>query len=378
MFNRIKAVAKKEVKQLKRDWRFLFVLFFFPVFLLAIFGYAVNFDVKHIRLGVYDLEKSQVSRDFIRSLVSSEYFDQPIQFNKRKEIDKALEEKLVQTALIIPADFSRQLNSGNRKAELQFLIDGVDGNTASIIFNYVSSATTNLNAKIQKDFLLRAGLEPFYPIDIKPRFWFNPDLKTTWFLLPGLIAMILIMVAVISISLTLVREKEKGTIEQINVSSVTTLELLIGKSLPYVIISLIDAALILLAGFILFGIVVNGSFILLFLSTLIFISACTSIGIFISVVADTQQVAFTMATFASMLPAVVLSGFIFPIDSMPFLVQIITNITPAKFFIRILRAIMLRGVGVHAFWDQLIYLILFIVVFLGLSIIVRKQKAARV
>lgn len=377
MFNRIKAIAKKEVKQLKRDKRFLFVLFFFPVFLLAIFGYAVNFDVKHIQLGVYDLERSQTSRDFISSLVSSEYFDRALEITDRKEVDEALEKKLVQTVLVIPADFSRRLHSGDKKSELQFLVDGVDGNTASIIFNYASSAVSDLNAELQEEFLRNSGLEPFYPIDLQPRFWFNPDLKTTWFLLPGLIAMILIMVAVISISLTLVREKEKGTIEQINVSSVTTLELLIGKSLPYIIISLIDAALILLAGFILFGIVVKGSFILLFLSTLIFISACTSIGIFISVVADTQQVAFTMATFASMLPAVVLSGFIFPIKSMPFLVQIITNITPAKFFIKILRAIMLRGVGAPAFWDQLLYLILFIVFFIGASLVVQKRKAAK-
>jgi ABC-2 type transport system permease protein len=171
-----------------------------------------------------------------------------------------------------------------------------------------------------------------------------------------------------------VREKEKGTIEQINVSSVSSFELITGKSLPYIIISLINAAFILIAGYLLFDVVVKGSYILLFLTTLVFIVASVSLGIFISVISDSQQVAFSISTFVSLLPSVILSGFVFPIESMPFLVQIITNITPAKFYLVILRSIILKGVGLSAFWDQLIYLSLFIVLFSSLALIISKKK----
>lgn len=239
--------------------------------------------------------------------------------------------------------------------------------------NYVTSATQIYNGKIQSEILADKGIEVYKPIDLQPMFMFNPELKSTIFLIPGLIAMILIITAVVSVSLSLVREKERGTIEQINVSSLNTIELLIGKSIPYIFIALTDAVLILIAGYFLFDVTVAGSLWLLLLSTLIFIFASISLGIFISVVADSQQVAFTMATFASLLPSVILSGFIFPIESMPLPVQILTNITPAKFYLVALRAIMLRGVGISAFWDQLGYLILFTVFFLGLATVIKKN-----
>jgi ABC-2 type transport system permease protein len=187
--------------------------------------------------------------------------------------------------------------------------------------------------------------------------------------------MILIITAVISVALSLVREKERGTIEQINVSPLNSLELLIGKTFPFVIIALINAIIILIASYFLFGVEVKGSFVLLFFTTLIFLVASTTLGIFISIISDSQQVAFTLATFASLLPAMILSGFIFPIDSMPFLVQLITNVTPVKFFLKILRAIMLRGVGIEAFWDQLIYLGIFITVLVILGTVINKKKS---
>ena len=186
--------------------------------------------------------------------------------------------------------------------------------------------------------------------------------------------MILIVTTVITVSLSLVREKERGTIEQINVSSLTTFELLIGKLIPYLAISFFDAGLILVAGFILFGVVVKGSFLLLFFSTLIFLMASTSIGIFISVISDSQQVAFTIATFASLLPATILSGFIFPIESMPKVIQLVTNITPTKFYIVALRDIILKGVGLSAFWEQWLYLLIFGVLFLGAAMLINKRK----
>ena len=374
MIVRIKAIAKKEVKQFLRDKRMMFVIFFFPVFLLVTFGYAVNFDVQNVRLAVYDEERSDVSREFINSLISSSYFTLSKTIDDNREIKVTLDEKDAQVVLVIPKDFSSTFYSAKETAKVQFLIDGVDGNTASIIQNYVNAATHSFNFKYQKEVLADYGQNIVVPIDLHPVFWFNPDLQTTKFLIPGLIGLILIVTAVISVSLTLVREKEKGTMEQLNVSSIKTIELLLGKSLPYLIISLINAALILIAGYFLFDVVVKGSYLLLFITTLIFLFSCTSMGIFISVVSDSQQVAFTMAAFASLLPSVILSGFIFPIDSMPFIVQIITNVTPTKFFIIALRAIVLKGVGLQAFWLQLVYLFLFSFVMLGLATVSNQKK----
>ncbi|MDX9924572.1 MAG: ABC transporter permease [Ignavibacteriaceae bacterium] len=373
MINRIKAVAKKELKQIVRDKRLLAVIFFFPVFLLGIFGYAVNFDVKNIHLAIFDQERSSLSREFINTLTSSEYFVVTEIISSDSQVKDILNEKRAQAVLVIDRDFSKNLFSA-KQSKIQVLVDGVDGNTSSIVYNYINVAVFSFNNKIQKRQFEIRGLTPPKGIEAEPVFWFNPDLKSTHFLIPGLISMILIVTAVISVSLTFVREKEKGTIEQINVSSVSSFELIKGKSLPYIIISLINAAFILIAGYLLFDVVVKGSYILLFLTTLVFIVASVSLGIFISVISDSQQVAFSISTFVSLLPSVILSGFVFPIESMPFLVQIITNITPAKFYLVILRSIILKGVGLSAFWDQLIYLSLFIVLFTSLALILSKKK----
>jgi ABC-2 type transport system permease protein len=352
----------------------MFVIFFFPVMLLVMFGYAVNFDVKHVKVAIYDQEKSSLSRDFINSLLQSEYFDLVNMITSESEINKYLDDKLAQCVIVIPNNLSEQLYS-NREVKIQYLIDGVDGNTANIITNYANLATLTFNRKFAGEIIAVKGVKQYEPIRLDPQFWFNPELKTSKFLVPGLIAMILIVTAVISVSLSLVKEKERGTIEQINVSPLNSLELIIGKSLPFVLLALINAGIILIASYFLFGSEVKGSIILLFLTTLIFLIASTSLGIFISVVSDTQQVAFTLATFISLLPSLILSGFIFPIESMPYIIQIITNVTPVKFFLKILRAIMLRGVGLEAFWDQLLYLGIFITVMIALGSIINKRKS---
>lgn len=375
--NRIKAVAKKEIKQISRDKRFLGILLLLPVMLLVLFGYAANFDVKNISLAVQDMDKSSESRQFINSLTSSEYFTLVEYIHENEKTTSALDEKRTQVVMVIPSDFSKNLHRAKEETHVQFLIDGVDGNSAIIIKNYVEAATLKYNSDFQKEMFAKLGIKQTIPIDLRPVFWFNPELRTTVFLIPGLIAMILIITSVVSVSLSLVREKERGTIEQINVSSLNTLEVMLGKVLPYVIIALIDAVFILIAGYILFDVVVKGDYVLMFLSTLIFIISGTSLGIFISSVADSQQVAFIAATFASMLPSLILSGFIFPVESMPVVIQWLTNITPAKFYLTSLRAIMLRGVGLEAFWLQWIYLGIFTVFFLALGTIISKKKEAR-
>jgi ABC-2 type transport system permease protein len=339
----------------------------------VIFGYAVNFDVKNIKLGIMDNDKSELSREFVNLLIHSTYFDFKYYLDKQEDVDKYLDEKKVQCIAIIPDNFTKNLNS-NKNTELQFLIDGVDGNTAAIIQNYVIAASINYNKKISAGFTERTGMKIYEPVSLESRFWFNPELETTKFLIPGLIAMILIVTAAIIVSLSLVREKERGTIEQLNVSSLNSVELLLGKTFPYVVLALINATLILLASYLLFGIEVKGSIILLFLSTLLFLFASTSIGILVSVIATTQQLAFFIATFLSLLPSLVLSGFIFPISSMPAVIRVLTNVTPAKFFLVILRAIILKGVGISAIWEQVIYLIIFTSIVMLLAIVINKKK----
>lgn len=373
MFKRTLAIGKKEVRQLMRDKRMLFVLFMFPIILLIIFGYAINFDVHYVKMAVYDRDKSVDSRNYINALTSSDYFDLVGYVTNESEIKQILDTQEAQCVIVFPENMSRDIFAG-RNAEVQILVDGVNGNTAGLIGNYLTLATASYSQKITNRILTLAGMKAYSPVNLESIFWFNPSLTSTLFLIPGLIAMILMITAVVAISLSIVREKERGTIEQIHVSPLTSIELLLGKTIPYVIIGLFIAALILAAGHILFGMPVKGSYILLFLTTLLYLFAASNLGIFVSSVADSQQVAFQIATLVSLLPSVILSGFIFPIESMPPFIQVITNITPAKFYIVILRSILLKGVGLSAFWHQIIYLFIFAFVFLGLATLINKKS----
>lgn len=373
MLNRILAIAKKEVRQLKRDIRMLMILFMFPVALLAIFGYAINFDVHHIKIAVYDQDKSEDTRNFINALTSSTYFDLVGYVNNNHDIKKYLDEQIAQAVIVFPNQMSRDIYS-KKDARVQILIDGVNGNTATLIMNYLNVATMNFSQNFSKEALALTGRSSYVPIDLEPIFWYNPNLDSTHFLIPGLIAMIMIITAVISIALSIVREKEHGTIEQINVSPLSSIELIMGKTTPYALITLLVAFFILIAGHILFNMPVKGNLFLLLSTTLIFIFASLSLGIFVSSIATSQQVAFQIATLASMLPSVILSGFIFPIESMPVAIQILSNITPAKFYSIILRDLLLKGVGLSAFWPQIIYLLIFSAIFLGLATL-KNRKA---
>ena len=376
MFTRILAIAKKEVRQLKRDTRMLYVLFVFPFVLLILFGYAINFDVHHIKLAVYDHVNSTDTRDYVNRLTSSSYFDLVGHLKSEDQIRYTLDKGIAQVVIVFPEDFSRTIYTG-KKTDIQILVEGVDANTASVIANYLRAATATFSQKLTSEALKAVGRKASVPINLEPRFLFNPDLNSTRYLVPGLISMILIMTAVISIAMSIVREKERGTMEQINVSPLNSIEMLVGKTLPYTIIALVVASLILFAGYLLFDVTIKGSVLLLFISTSIFLFACLNLGILISTISDSQQVAFQLASLISLLPSFLLSGFVFPIESMPPVIQVFTNITPVKFYIIVLRDILLKGVGLEAFWPQLIYLIIFSVIFLGLAAIIdRKSKTA--
>jgi ABC-2 type transport system permease protein len=253
----------------------------------------------------------------------------------------------------------------------------MDASTASIIQSYVSAATQSYSQKVMSDFVeARTSLKIKDPLRIEPQFWYNKSLNTTQFFIPGLVAMILIVISVILVSISLVREKELGTIEQIRVSPVNSFELIIGKIIPYLVVSLIIAASMVIMGYIFFGVTVKGSYVHLFIGTVCYLLATLSMGIFISTVADSQQVAFQISQIASQLPTVILSGFIFPIESMPGPIQLLSYITPSKYFIVILRDIMIKGTEFSTFALQLVYLLIFASVFITISSVrIRKAQA---
>ncbi|MBK6681039.1 MAG: ABC transporter permease [Ignavibacteriales bacterium] len=269
MFNTTIAIAKKEFKHLIRDKRLFGILIFFPVFLLAFFGYAVDFDVKNIDLAVLDLDHSPASRKFISETTSSEYFSDPLYLNNASEIKSLLDKKTVQVVITIPENFDFELQKGN-KTTIQYLVDGVNANSAIVISNYLEAAIATFNAKFRDDKLKMSGVNLTPPVTLTPKFLYNPELRSTLFFIPGLISMILIITAVVSVSLSLVRENERNTIEQIRVSPVSTMSLLVGKILPYLGVAYLNAAMILIVGYFLFGVETMGSYFDLIYTTLIF------------------------------------------------------------------------------------------------------------
>jgi len=375
MFNRILTIAVKEIRQIKRDPLTLLVIFIFPILMIILFGYALNFDVKEIVIGVYDQDRSELSREFAVSIDRTEYFQVVKYYENQQQVNKALDSKDVQCVMVIPPKLSEDFYA-KKNVKIQYLVDGVNGNTATVITSYVGAATRNLSNKYINEVLEKKGIELYQPVIINQSFWFNPELKTTQFLILGLIGSILITLAVVLTAVAIVRERELGTIEQINVSPLTSIELLLGKIIPYIILSLIVWGIILLFGYLLFDVTVKGSWILLFVSTVFYLFASLSLGIFVSTISDSQQVAFQIGTLISQLPSNLLSGFMFPIESMPPAVQILTNITPTKYYLIALRAVIIRGVGVEAFWEQLVYLFIFAIVCLTIATlkIIKQRK----
>jgi ABC-2 type transport system permease protein len=363
-------LIEKELRQIVRDKRTLSILLLVPAFMLVMFGYALTFDVTHLSLAVCDQDKSHVSRRFIERFLHSEYFDLTYYIHDADEFNEFLDDGNITVALRIPRGFSSDMKSG-KTADIQILVDGVNPTSASSAVSYASTIVRDYSEDILIRALSRTGNSGYeVPIDFRPRIWFNPEMKSAKFLVPGLIGFILMITAVISTSLSIVREKERGTMEQLTVSSLKPIELIAGKTIPYVCISLIATAVILIVGYVLFDVNIEGSYILLLLVTLIYLVGCLGLGLLISTIASSQQVAFMISVMATMLPAFLLSGFVFPIRNMPPLVQAVTYLVPARYFLVALRAILLKGVGIGAFWDQLLLLS----AFAGVTIAVSSRR----
>lgn len=364
--NRIWAIMKKEVKQIRRDRRSFGILLFLPIFMLFMFGYALTFDVSHVKMAVWDQDKSSESREFSNQFFNTEYFDYREDLNSDQKIDFLLDSREVVVVMIIPSDFSKKLMR-NEKSDVQFLIDGSNANEATTIQSYISLITQNYSSKYQSRFFERNGQKQILPLDIQSRVWYNPELKSSRYLIPGLVVYIMMIMAVISTAVSVVKEKEKRTMEQLIVSPVLPVELILGKTLPYLVMSILSTYFILTMGYLLFGASVVGNHLMLFFVVFVFLIGGLGLGLMISSVAENQAVAFLMATFVSVLPTILLSGFMFPIDSMAPLLQYISLILPARHFLKILREIIIKGSGVEAYWRELLGLIIFAVFIINVS-----------
>jgi ABC-2 type transport system permease protein len=360
-------VMHKEFRQIKRDKRILSVLLFIPALMLLMFGYALNFDVKHTSMAVYDEDRSSVSRKFIEQFFISEYFTKVYTLESKAEINNLLDGEQVRVVLVVPSTFTRDIQRG-RAATIQVIVDGTNSNAAATVLGYINACIQQYSVKVMTESFARMGRQTItMPIDFQPRVWYNPELKSAKFLVPGLIAFILMVTAVISTALAIVRERELGTMEQLMVSPIKPVELILGKTIPYTIISSFATAAILFLGYMLFDVSIQGSVLLLSLVTFIFLVGSLGMGILISTLVETQQLAFMIAVFVSMLPTFILSGFVFPIRNMPMIIQAITYLLPARYFLVALRAIILKGAGLNAFWDQALILVFYAILMIGVS-----------
>ena len=360
------AVATKELRQILRDRRSLLILLFIPAFFLLLYGYALNFDIRNVRLAVQDKDRSTKSRELISSFVNSGYFSLVGYIDSPAELDRLVNVGEVRAILAIPPDFERDLTV-HKPVVVQVIIDGDNANTASTVMGYARTLIGEYS-NVELQALPVAGSRlPIPVITVEPRIWYNPQLRSTLFLVPGLIAYISMITAVVSTALSVVREKERATMEQVRMAPISPLPYIIGKTLPYLVISFVSAILVILSAMLLFDLPMRGSWLLLCLAIGLFLIGAQAQGLLISTIAETQQVAFQVALLSSLLPTMILSGFIFPISSMPIVVQWITHVVPARYFLVALRAIVLKGAGLMSFWQDLAALTIFAAVALSLA-----------
>jgi ABC-2 type transport system permease protein len=392
------AVATKELRQILRDRRSLLILLFVPAFFLLLYGYALNFDIRNVRLAVQDHDRSARSRELVSSFVNSGYFALVGYVDSPTELDRLVDQGEVRAILSIPAGFDRDL-SLRKPVIVQVIIDGDNANTASTVTGYARTLIGQYNSaqmealmtgpgsappstptggfgETSPELALRAQAGPVPVIGIEPRIWYNPQLRSTLFLVPGLIAYISMITAVVSTALSVVREKERGTMEQVRMAPLSPLPYIIGKTIPYLVISFVSAILVIVSAMLLFELPMRGSWLLLCGAIGLFLIGAQAQGLLISTIAETQQVAFQIALLSSLLPTMILSGFIFPISSMPIVVQWITYIVPARYFLVALRSIVLKGADITAFWQDMVALAIFATVALGLaSLRLRREWA---
>lgn len=376
MRNRIKQVVRKEFIQIVRDKKALRIILFAPIIQLLIFGYVASTDVENIPLALYDMSKTAQSRELVERFTQSGYFVLEYIIRDYNEIDSVLDEGTVDTVLVIPSDYAKNIKRG-KTANIQVLINGVNSNTASIAANYMNTIILNLSEEIIVEKISSGTSSMNQSVEIRDRVWFNPELKSVYFFVPGIIGFLLLLMLVPVTAMSIVREKETGTIDQIEITPLTSLELIIGKVIPFIIIGYIDVTLVLVIGTSWFSIPVRGSILLLYLLAGLFIIAGLSLGIFISSISDNMSQSY-MGSIFFLMPNILLSGFIFPIASMPEFFQYVTYFIPMRYFLVIIRGILLKGLSFSYLWDQALALFVFSILALILSIAFVSRKSRSV
>ncbi len=358
-YNRVRAIAWKEVLQIRRDLRSIMIVVAMPIVLMLAFGYGVSFDIKHLPTYVLDRENSQQSRELVQRFQVSEYFNVRKQVDNYRDLVRAIDSGDCQLAIVIPPQFSEKLREGG-PVSVQALVDGTDGNSANVAMGYADAVVLGYSQQVQLDWVRQKGqrvMDP--PIAVAARTWFNEDLESMANIVPGVVAIVMAVVGTFLTSLTIAREWERGTMEQLISTPVTPLELMIGKLSPYLVIGLADTALCAGMGVWWFGVPFRGSVAVLFVSSTLFLCVVLSLGYFLSVVLKSQLAASQASMIATFLPAFLLSGFIFPIDQMPGFIQLVTHVVPARYFMSIIRAVFLKGTPLVLLWEDLLALFLF-------------------
>ena len=367
---RLLAISWKEVIQLRRDTRSLLLAFLLPVILLILFGYAITWDVENIPTAVVDQDRSAKSRELLDAFRSSGYFSLKIRLERTSEIAPVLDRGLAQIVLVVPPDFEEDLGTG-RPAKLQAIVDGSDANTATIILAYTQAIVQTYSTRVQFQ-----GISLRPPVTAQSRVWYNEELQSRNMIVPGLVAVIMMIIAAMLTSLTIAREWERGTMEQLAATPVSRTEVVLGKLLPYLAIGLTDVVVSSVLGVLLFGVPFRGNPFLLMILAFFFLTGALGLGIFISAVAKSQLLATQMAMIATFLPAFLLSGFMFAIEVMPKVLQAITFLIPARYFLVVTRGIFLKGVGMEVLRIQGLLMIAFAAVGLLLAIRVFKKEIA--
>lgn len=357
-----------------RDPRSLGLGIAIPLLLLFLFGYALTLDVDRVPLVVWDQSQTAASREFVSRFAGSRYFSLESNADNYRDIERAIDRREALIALIVPADFARRIGAGER-ASVQALLDGSDSNTATIALGYAEAVAGGYSREVTLRQVRRQGGAPAAPlVDVRPRVWFNSDMASKNYIFPGLIAVIMMVISALLTSLTIAREWETGTMEQLIATPLTGPELILGKLLPYFAIGLLDLILAVLVGTFMFAIPLHGSLLLLFGMSVIFLAGALSLGMLISITAKSQLLASQLALVATMLPAFLLSGFIFPIDNMPLPIQAITHIITARYLVVILRGIYLKGVGLDILAGEALFLAVFGTVVITVAIRKFRKK----
>jgi ABC-2 type transport system permease protein len=375
---RLIAIARKEWIQLRRDRRSMILAFALPLMLLVFFGYAITFDVDDIRVAVLDGDATRESRELVDALVASGYFTVAERIGSAADIDGMLTRGEVLAVLTIPPGYAQDLAAPHRQAAAQLLLDGSDANTATIAMGLAGVVVAEHGASVAlRNGRGAAGAARAATVRLESRTWYNPELESRDMIVPGLIAVIMSMIAAMLTALTIAREWERGTMEQLASTPVTRVEVVLGKLLPYLLIGLFDVALTLVAGRLLFDTPFNGSVMLLGVLTMLFLVGALGLGIVISAVVKSQVLATQVAMVATYLPALLLSGFMFDIASMPVVLEGVTYLVPARYFVTVTRGIFLKGVGLSVLWPQTLLMLAYAVLGIALATrVFRKELVA--